>query len=184
MKIAPRQFAPLALAALLSLAAAPSHAERADRGKPVNIEADRVTVDDKNKIHIFEGHVVLTQGTLTIRSDKLVVSQDLEGYQRGIATGGEGGLARFRQKREGKNEWVEGEGERIEHDARSELSQFFQRGRVKSGEDEVRGQYIQFNGLTETYLVTNGPNATTVPSQQWRVQVTLQPKKKDAPAKP
>ena len=78
MKIAPRQFAPLALAALLSLAAAPSHAERADRGKPVNIEADRVTVDDKNKIHIFEGHVVLTQGTLTIRSDKLVVSQDQE----------------------------------------------------------------------------------------------------------
>jgi lipopolysaccharide export system protein LptA len=103
---------------------------------------------------------------------------------RGIATGGEGGLARFRQKREGKNEWVEGEGERIEHDARSELSQFFQRGRVKSGEDEVRGQYIQFNGLTETYLVTNGPNATTVPSQQGRVQVTIQPKKKDAPAKP
>ena len=184
MKIAPRQFAPLALAALLSLAAAPSHAERADRGKPVNIEADRVTVDDKNKIHIFEGHVVLTQGTLTLRSDKLVVTQDLEGYQRGVATGGEGGLARFRQKREGKNEWVEGEGERIEHDARSELSQFFQRAYVKSGEDEVRGQYIQFNGLTETYLVTNGPNATTVPSQQGRVQVTIQPKKKDTPAKP
>ena len=178
------KIAPLALAALLSLAAAPSHAEKADRGKPVNIEADRVTVDDKNKIHIFEGHVVLTQGTLTLRSDKLVVTQDLEGYQRGVATGGEGGLARFRQKREGKNEWVDGEGERIEHDARSELSQFFQRARVKSGEDEVRGQYIQFNGLTETYLVTNGPNATTVPAQQGRVQVTIQPKKKDAPTKP
>jgi lipopolysaccharide export system protein LptA len=184
MKIAPRQFAPLALTVLLSLAAPQSHAERADRSKPVNIEADRVTVDDKNKIHIFEGHVVLTQGTLTLRSDKLVVTQDLEGYQRGVATGGEGGLARFRQKREGKNEWVEGEGERIEHDARSELSQFFQRAYVKSGEDEVRGQYIQFNGLTETYLVTNGPNATTVPAQQGRVQVTIQPKKKDAPAKP
>ena len=57
--------------------------------------------------------------------------------------------------------------------------QFFQRGRVKSGTDEVRGQYIQFNGATETYLVTNGPNATTIPSQQGRVQVTIQPKKKD-----
>ena len=184
MKPVSRQRLFIASLALLALTTPPAHAEKADRGKPVNIEADRVTVDDKNKIHIFEGHVVLTQGTLTIRSDKLVVSQDLEGYQRGIATGGEGGLARFRQKREGKNEWVEGEGERIEHDARSELSQFFQRGRVKSGEDEVRGQYIQFNGLTETYLVTNGPNATTVPSQQGRVQVTIQPKKKDAPAKP
>jgi len=92
----------LALLAFLALAAPLLHAEKADRSKPVNIEADRVTVDDKNKIHIFEGHVVLTQGTLTIRSDKLVVSQDMEGYQRGIATGGEGGLARFRQKREGR----------------------------------------------------------------------------------
>ena len=182
MKPVSRQRLFIASLALLALTTPPAHAEKADRGKPVNIEADRVTVDDKNKIHIFEGHVVLTQGTLTIRSDKLVVSQDAEGYQRGIATGGEGGLARFRQKREGKNEWVDGEGERIEHDARSELSQFFQRGRVKSGEDEVRGQYIQFNGVTETYLVTNGPNATTVPSQQSRVQVTIQPKKKDGAA--
>jgi len=180
MKPSLRQSALFVLLALAPLA----HAERADRSKPVNIEADRVTVDDKNKIHIFEGHVVLTQGTLTIRSDKLVVGQDAEGYQRGVATSGEGGLARFRQKREGKNEWVEGEGERIEHDARSELSQFFQRARVRSGADEVRGQYIQFNGITETYLVTNGPNATTVPSQQGRVQVTIQPKKKDASASP
>ncbi|HNA65113.1 MAG TPA: choice-of-anchor Q domain-containing protein, partial [Saprospiraceae bacterium] len=62
------------------------------------------------------------------------------------ATGGEDGLARFRQKREGKNEWVEGEGERIEHDARSELSQFFLRAHVKSADDEVRGQYIHLNG--------------------------------------
>ncbi|HMV62217.1 MAG TPA: lipopolysaccharide transport periplasmic protein LptA [Zoogloea sp.] len=167
----------LALAALIATPFA--HAEKADRSKPVNIEADKVTVDDKNKIHIFEGHVILTQGTLTIRSDKLVVTQDMEGYQRGVATGGDGGLARFRQKRDNKDEWVDGEGERLEHDARTELSQFFLRARVKSGQDEVRGQYIQYNGVTETYLVTNGPNATTLPSQQSRVQVTLQPKKKD-----
>ena len=170
---------PLCLALAALIASPLAHAEKADRGKPVNIEADKVTVDDKNKIHIFEGHVILTQGTLTIRSDKLVVTQDMEGYQRGVATGGDGGLARFRQKRDNKDEWVDGEGERLKHDARTELSQFFLRARVKSGNDEVRGQYIQYNGVTETYLVTNGPNATTLPSQQSRVQVTLQPKKKD-----
>jgi lipopolysaccharide transport protein LptA len=42
------------------------HAERADREKPVNLEAARVTVDDIKRVHIFEGNVVLTQGTLTI----------------------------------------------------------------------------------------------------------------------
>jgi lipopolysaccharide export system protein LptA len=170
----------IALALLTSLTLLPqlALAEKADRSKPVNIEADKVTVDDKNKIHIFEGRVVLTQGTLVLRSDKLVVTQDLEGYQRGVATGGEGGLARFRQKRDNKDEYVEGEGERIEHDARSEVSQFFLRAHVKSGTDEVFGQYIQYSGVTETYLVTNGPNATTIPSQQGRVNVTIQPKTK------
>ena len=184
MKIAPRQFAPLALTVLLSLAAPQSHAERADRSKPVNIEADRVTVDDKNKIHIFEGHVVLTQGTLTLRSDKLVVTQDLEGYQRGIATGGEGGLARFRQKREGKDEWIDGEAERIEHDAREDTTQFFVRGWVRSGLDEVRGHYISYNALTEKYLVTNGrgENKTAVGVPQARVRAIIQPKSKAAPA--
>ena len=64
MKLAPRQLATLATLALLVIASPAAHAEKADRTKPVNIEADRVTVDDKNKIHIFEGHVVLTQGTM------------------------------------------------------------------------------------------------------------------------
>jgi lipopolysaccharide export system protein LptA len=49
---------------------------------------------------------------------------------------------------------------------------------VKSGDDEVRGQYIQFNGLTETYLVTNGPNATTVPSQQGACRSPSSPRRK------
>ena len=172
------------IATLLALGSLSAQAEKADRSKPVNIEADRVSVDDKNKVHVFEGRVVLTQGTLTLRSDKLVVTQDAEGYQRGVATGGPGGLAHFRQKREGKDIWVDGEGERIEHDGRSELTQFFLRAHVKNGSDEVHGQYIQYNGVSETYLVTNGPNATTLPRQQARVQVTLQPKKKDAETKP
>ena len=81
------------IATLLALGSLSAHAEKADRSKPVNIEADRVSVDDKNKVHVFEGRVVLTQGTLTLRSDKLVVTQDAEGYQRGVATGGPGGLA-------------------------------------------------------------------------------------------
>ena len=57
MKPALRQLASPALLVLLALAAPFASAEKADRSKPVNIEADRVTVDDKNKIHIFEGHV-------------------------------------------------------------------------------------------------------------------------------
>lgn len=172
---------PLACLVLVPLAA---HAERADRDKPVGIEADRVTVDDKNKVQIFEGRVKLTQGTLTILSDKVVVTQDAEGFQKGVATGGAGGLARFRQKREQKDEWVEGEAERIEYDARTDIAQLFNRAKVTSGKDEVTGQYINYDGYNETYLVTNGPNATVLQNNSSRVRVTIQPKKDAAASTP
>ena len=70
------------------LAAAPSaHAEKADRSKPINLEADTATVDDVKKVSIYEGNVILTQGTLQIRGNKLVVTEDAEGFQLGTAYG-------------------------------------------------------------------------------------------------
>lgn len=169
---------PTMTALCLTLAAAGAFAEKADRGKPVNLEADKVTVDDRNKVHVYEGNVILTQGTLIIRAAKVVVTQDLAGYQRGVAYAPAGGLAKFRQKREGRDDYVDGEGERIEHDAKTELTQFFNKAWVRSGQDEVRGEYIQYNGLMENYVVTNGPNATVIPGQQGggRVRAVIMPK--------
>lgn len=156
-----------------------ARAERADRDKPVNLEADRITVDDARKIRVFDGNVVLTQGTLVIRADKLVVTEDANGYQKGVATGGNEGLARFRSKREGRDEYVEGEAERIEHDAKADKTEFFSRAWVKSGSDEVRGQYISFDARTENYLVTSGPGGTTAPPGKGeRVRATIQPRNK------
>ncbi|MBX3678254.1 MAG: lipopolysaccharide transport periplasmic protein LptA [Rhodocyclaceae bacterium] len=166
------------LCAALLAAATPGHAEKADRNKPVNLEADRVTVDEINKVHIFDGNVTLSQGTLVIRSDKLVVKQDAEGFKSGVATANPGNLAHFRVKRDGKDEYVEGEGERIEHDAKTEITKFFNRAYVKSGLDEVRGQYIVFDGPNENYSVTSGPAGTVLPGRDNRVRAVIQPKNK------
>lgn len=168
---------PLILACFLAplLLAFHARAERADRDKPVHLEAAKVTVDDAKRVHVFEGNVVLTQGTLTIKSAKLVVTQDEEGFEKGVATGGENGVVRFRQKREGKDEWIEGEAERIEYDAKTERVEFFTRAKVKSGVDEVRGNYIFYDGLSEQYLVTAAPDAKPG-SPAGRVQAVIQPK--------
>jgi lipopolysaccharide export system protein LptA len=168
------------LCATLLAAATLSHAEKADRNKPVNLEADRVTVDDVNKVHNFDGNVTLSQGTLSIRGDKLVVKQDAEGFQNGIATANPGNLARFRVKREGREEFIDGEAERIEHDAKTEVTKLFNRAYVKSGQDEVRGQYIVIDGQKETYSVTSGPSGTVVPGRDNRVRAVIQPKNKPA----
>lgn len=169
---------------LLALAALPVLAERADRDKPIHIEADTVTVDDRKGTQIFEGHVTMTQGTLTIQGAKVIVSQDDAGYQTGVAYGSGKELAHFRQKRDGVDEWVEGRAERIEHDARTEETRFYNQAFVKSGEDQVRGQYIQFNGLTQNYYVTGGPAASTASAAAGdnRVRAIIQPKNKKSPA--
>ena len=172
------------IAAAICLVAFSAHAEKADREKPINLEADRVSMDDINKVQIFEGNVVLTQGTMQIRTGKLVVTQDADGFQKSVATGGPNGLARFRQKRDGKDDYIEGEGERVVHDARSEKTEFFVRAWIRNGQDEVRGHYISYDALSEKYLVTNNSGATksATGETQARVRAIIQPKSKTAPA--
>lgn len=178
------KFAVHLAAFLFAVCAMPASAEKADREKPINLEADRISMDDVKKVQVFEGNVVLTQGTLQIKTSKLVVTQDADGFQKGVAIGGANGLARFRQKREGRDEYIDGEAERIEHDARDEKTEFFVRAWVKSGLDEVRGNYIFYDALTEKYLVTNsrGETKEATGTAQARVRAIIQPKGKNAPS--
>jgi len=180
-------FRPLLAATLLGAAllgaTSAAHAEKGDRDKPINLEADRVSIDDINKVQVFEGNVVMTQGTMQLRTSKLVVTQDADGFQKGVATGGVNGLARFRQKRDGRDEYIEGEAERIVHDTRKEKTEFFVRGWVKSGLDEVKGHYISYDAVTEKYVVTNdGSTRTATGQSQARVRAIIQPRSKTAPA--
>jgi lipopolysaccharide export system protein LptA len=179
-----RPASPITTLLLLSALGLPAaHAERADRDKPVNLEAGRVTVDDVKQIHVYENNVILTQGTLVIRTERLVVTQDAEGFQKGVATGGPGGMATFRQKREGKDEYVDGKADRIEYDARTEKAQLFTRAYVKSGLDEVSGHYISYDGMTEQYLVTSAPGVNG--ANDGRVHAVIQPKNvRNAPPAP
>lgn len=166
----------LVLAAVAGTVTLPARAERADREKPVNLEAARITVDDAKKVHVFEGNVSLAQGTLLLLADKIVVSQDADGFQKGIATGNP---ARFRQKREGRDDYVEGEAERIEYDARSERAEFFGKAKVKSAGDEVKGAYIGYDAVTERYLATATAGAADgkpVKGSDGRVRAVIQPK--------
>ncbi|MBU1365406.1 MAG: lipopolysaccharide transport periplasmic protein LptA [Gammaproteobacteria bacterium] len=174
------RLATLTLCLLISI---PAHAERADRDKPMLLEANRVSIDDARKIQILEGDVLITKGTMTLKADRVVIREDQFGFQKGTAFGGKSGLARFRQKRDGKEEYVEGEGERIEYNTNSEILELFHRAWVRNGEDQVRGDYIWYDAISEKYLVTAGEtrDPKTGPG---RVRVVIQPKGKDSEPAP
>jgi lipopolysaccharide export system protein LptA len=155
----------------------PAHAEKADRDKPMQLEANRVSIDDAKKIQILEGDVVITKGTMVLKADRVVVTEDQYGFQKGTAFGGKGGLARVRQKREGRDEYMEGEAERIEYNSNSEIAEFFHRAWVKSGEDQVKGDYIWYDAVSEKYLVTAGETRDPK-GPPARVRAIIQPKNK------
>lgn len=155
-------------------AAAPVQAERADRTKPINLESDRMRVDDARKTSVFEGKVVMTQGTLSIHADKVTVRQDAEGFQYGSASGNP---ATFRQKRDGANEYIEGEAERIEYNGKLDKVEFFNRARLKrEPADEVRGNYISYDSKTEYFTVTGGAGPAASGSPAERVHAVIQPR--------
>ena len=73
-----------------------SLAEKADRDKPIEIESDTMTMDDTKNVSIYTGDVILTQGTLIIKADELIVREDNQGFQHSTSTGNP---TSFKQKR-------------------------------------------------------------------------------------
>ena len=169
----------VAAVVLLLAIGAVAHAERTDRDKPVNIEADRMLADDQKQTAVFEGRVVLTQGTFVLRADKLTVRQDPQGGQTGVAVGAP---ATFRQKRDGVDEWIDGEALRIEYDGKTERVELFDKARISRDKDEVRGNYISYDSRTEVFRVQPSKDAAGPPGREGRVRAVIQPKKKDEPA--
>lgn len=162
---------------LIGLAAwlpAPAQAEKADRQHPIEIEADSVRLDDSRKSAVYEGNVVLAQGSLQITADRLDVRQDGKGMSSGEATGRP---VHFRQKVEGKNEYVEAEASRLEYDAHSELLRLSGAAHLKQGMDELRGGLIVYDMRTELYHAQGSDGAG-----QGRVRAVLRPRTQNSAA--
>lgn len=164
----------VALAAMWMLAAAPAFAERADRDKPLNIESDSMTADEAKKTATFEGKVVMTQGSLVIRAERIIVRQDSEGFQYGIATGNP---ATFRHKQEGNSGYIDGQAMRIEYDSRADRVEFFNDARLhRDSGDDIRGDFISYDARSERFTVKSAADASGA-SREGRVRATIMPKK-------
>jgi lipopolysaccharide export system protein LptA len=155
-----------------------AYAEKADRDKPLDIQADRLVRDDIKQISTFTGNVILTKGTIILRGDKLVVTQDPEAYQYGVMTGKQ---ASFRQKRDGLDQFVEGFGLEISYDGKTEIVRFNDKAYVRRLEktkvmDEIQGKVVVYDARNENYIVESGGTGTTATNPDGRVRVTIQPK--------
>ncbi|MBS1178374.1 MAG: OstA-like protein [Proteobacteria bacterium] len=179
--------AALALA-LAALCAAPALAEKADRSKPMSIEADKPgSVDLQRQVVIFNGNVVISQGTMVLRADRVELRERPDGYREAMAIGSAERPASFRQKRDGVDETVEGAAERIEFDARSDTLRFVgnaavRRLRAGTVADEITGSLITWDNTNELFKVTGGAASPTNPTG--RVRAVFAPREDSAASAP
>ncbi|MCA3239434.1 MAG: lipopolysaccharide transport periplasmic protein LptA [Curvibacter sp.] len=175
----------LLLCTICVFAAGAASAEKGDRQQPMNIEADALRYDDLKQVSVFTGNVVLTRGTIIIRGARIDVRQDPQGYQYGVVTALPGQRAFFRQKRDGDNEFIEGESETIEYDGKADLFKLIKDAQLRrlrgtQVTDVVTGTHIQYNSLTDVFTVDGGAQRGGE-----RVRATLTPRSAASePARP
>lgn len=154
-----------------------AHAERADRNQPLNAEADNLRYDDAEQTSVFSGNVVITKGTILIRGATVEVRQSAKGHQFAVITGSPGF---FRQKREGVDEFIEGQASRIEYDSQTEAVIFrgaavLRRYKGTQLNDETLGNTIIYRGANDTFSVDGGAGSRTASNPSGRVRAMLTP---------
>jgi len=177
-------------AAALLAASLPALAEKADRNKPMTLESDQPCVVNLLKnTSSCSGNVVITQGTLVLRADRVELRETPDGYQLASAIGSEGKPAQYRQKRDAVDEHVEGTGQRIDYDSRANTLRFegkatARRLRGAVTADEIHGQVILWDNTAEMFNVQGG--VATEGNPGGRVRAVLAPREPaaSAPAAP
>lgn len=175
------------LTAALLVCSCLASAEKADRDKPMNIEADTLRYDDQKQTSVFTGRVVVTKGTIQIRGARIEVRQDAQGNQYGQVIAEPGKLAFFRQKREGLDEFIEGEAELIEYDSRADTVRFTRRAQLRrlrgaTLNDEMSGHVILYDNTTEVFTIDGGLAQGGPSGTPGRVKAMLTPRTDSAPA--
>jgi len=163
--------------AIATVSAFSARAEKADREKPTQVEANRMTSDEARRVSIFEGSVVLTKGTISVRAERIVVRQDADGFQYASATGAP---VRFRQKGDAvggqEGVWIDGEALRVEIDEKNERIELHDNARITRDQDEVRGSYILYDQRSEFFSVSSAKGVPAA-APGGRVRAVIQPKK-------
>lgn len=174
------------LIALLAATFQIAYAERADSTKKAEITADSLAIDDVTQVRTLTGNVLLTRGTMVMKAGKAVMRTDPQGYNFVTFTASAGGLATFRQKRDGGDFWVEGEAERIEYDDKTEVLKMYSRAKVTKLEgsrvtEQVEGAFVSYDSRKEYFTGENNTSGVSKPGGG-RVKITLEPTIKPAPA--
>jgi len=170
----------------VALCCAPaSQAEKADREKNIEFQGDTGGGNAETKTGELVGHVIITQGTMTIQADRVTFKQNADNSLSATAYGNP---VRFREKRDGADDYYEGYAQRIVYDGEKRFVELFENALLKKAGDEIRSNYISYSAATENFSAEGRPDAKPAGPGDAplgaRVRGTFQPKSEERQDKP
>jgi lipopolysaccharide export system protein LptA len=148
-----------------------------DRNQPMSIEADRVELDDGKGISVYHGNVKVTQGTLVLTGETMMVYNKGDQVDKVVM---EGEPATYRQRPDNKDKDVRAKALRMEYYTDPEHIILLKEAEVEQEGDRLRSERIEYDVVKDKVKAgTNQPNE--------RVRITIQPrpeKSQQEPAKP
>lgn len=159
----------LGAAALLAACCVAARAEHADRSKEIAVQATDAHADHRNQTAEFSGDVVVSQGTLEIRADRVRMRAGPNGERLGVAYGKAGVPVRFRQRGDQPDEWSEGQAERVEYDSVANEVRLIGAATLRNLRGEtvtqsVAGDTITYDTARDTVTSTDADRRALMPA--------------------
>lgn len=153
---------------VIALLSAPIAALENDREQPIQIEANAATFNEKSGTSTYTGDVKVTQGSIRLWSDKLVVYSNNGEMDKMVSTGSP---AKFRQTPDRQKEDIHGTALRMEYyGSRSQLI-MLKKAKIWQGKNSTTSERIEYDSLNA--IIQAGKKT----SGSQRVKVILQPRK-------
>lgn len=146
-----------------------------DKDQPMNIQADRVDIDDEKGTSIFRGKVIITRGSIRITGDKVTVYRDKEKNLDKVHAVGK--PAHFQQRPDNKPDDVIAEALDLRYNAVTETLDLKKQAKAIQGGNVTTGDHIIYKSKTDTVIAKSAPGKKN--NDGGRVNITIQPKKKN-----
>ena len=135
-------------------------------------------LDGVNQRTELQGNVVISQGSLLVRAEKVDVRETRDGYYQAYASGATRQPVSFRQARDTPGEAVEGVADQLEYDTRTETVRFIGNATVRRTQgtvvgQEVTGAVIVYDSRTEVFTLEGG---SASPNPNGRTRIVMMPR--------
>ena len=143
-----------------------------DREQPIQLEANRGQLDQKTGVSVYEGNVVITQGSMRLAADTVTIHVKNNNFERMEAVGNPVNL---RYKPTVSKPEIQGTSKQVEYNVSDAKVVMTGNARLVQGQDVFTGDRMEYDLKQDVVRARSA-------SENGRVQFTIQPYGQNPPA--